>query len=197
MSTPPRARLDLFLISVLVLFLELASIRWFPSHVLFLTFFTNTVLLAAVLGMSVGCLAASRDAQLSAVDAAPARPRARRRAPGRVRAPALEQFRRCRQPGVAAAGVLRRGVPAARSVDVRHPDRGAVRHLLRVHRVVDGGAGPAVGPLAREAVESGRVLHRQHPRQHRRHRAVRRVLVVRGAAGRLVRDRRCWASAIS
>ncbi len=62
MSTPTRERFDLFLISLLVLFLELACIRWFPSHVLFLTFFTNTVLLAAVLGMSVGCLAAGRRA---------------------------------------------------------------------------------------------------------------------------------------
>ncbi len=60
MSVTARARFDLFLVSLLVLFLELACIRWFPSHVLFLTFFTNTVLLAAVLGMSVGCLAASR-----------------------------------------------------------------------------------------------------------------------------------------
>src|SRR5436305_9623661 len=49
---------DLFLISVLILFLELACIRWFPAHVLFLTFFTNTVLLACFVGMSVGCLAA-------------------------------------------------------------------------------------------------------------------------------------------
>jgi hypothetical protein len=48
----------LFLVSVLILFLELACIRWFPAHVLFLTFFTNTVLLACFLGMSVGCLAA-------------------------------------------------------------------------------------------------------------------------------------------
>ncbi len=54
------ARWELFLISVLVLFLELACIRWFPAHVLFLTFFTNTVLLACFLGMSVGCLAAER-----------------------------------------------------------------------------------------------------------------------------------------
>jgi SAM-dependent methyltransferase len=45
---------------VLVLYLELACIRWFPAHVLFLTFFTNTVLLAAFLGMSVGCLLADR-----------------------------------------------------------------------------------------------------------------------------------------
>src|SRR5215813_301353 len=49
---------ELFLISVLILFLELANIRWFPAHVLFLTFFTNVVLLACFMGMSVGCLAA-------------------------------------------------------------------------------------------------------------------------------------------
>src|SRR5438128_11000912 len=53
-----RAGVELFLISVLILFLELACIRWFPAHVLFLTFFTNTVLLACFLGMSLGCLAA-------------------------------------------------------------------------------------------------------------------------------------------
>ena len=55
-----RDRIDLFIASVLVLFLELACIRWFPAHVLFLTFFTNVMLLAAFLGISVGCLAASR-----------------------------------------------------------------------------------------------------------------------------------------
>jgi len=53
-----RAVLDLLVISWLVLFLELACIRWFPSHVMFLTFFTNVVLLACFVGMSVGCLAA-------------------------------------------------------------------------------------------------------------------------------------------
>ena len=51
MTTPSallrRPGLDLFLVSGLVLFLELACIRWFPSHVLYLTFFTNAVLLAA------------------------------------------------------------------------------------------------------------------------------------------------------
>lgn len=59
---PPSSRFrngfDLFLISLLILFLELAGIRWFPAHVLYLTFFTNVVLLASFLGMSVGCLAA-------------------------------------------------------------------------------------------------------------------------------------------
>jgi spermidine synthase len=59
-----RAGLDLFLISGLVLFLELACIRWFPAHVLYLTFFTNAVLLAAFVGMSVGCLLADRPARL-------------------------------------------------------------------------------------------------------------------------------------
>ena len=53
-----RRGFELFLISFLILFLELAAIRWFPAHVLYLTFFTNMVLLAAFLGMSVGCLAA-------------------------------------------------------------------------------------------------------------------------------------------
>src|SRR6266436_4828676 len=55
-----RATGYLFLVSWLILFLELACIRWFPAHVVFLTFFTNTVLLACFLGMSVGCLAADR-----------------------------------------------------------------------------------------------------------------------------------------
>lgn len=50
---------ELFLISVIILFLELAGIRWFPAHVLYVTFFTNVVLLACFLGMSVGCLAAT------------------------------------------------------------------------------------------------------------------------------------------
>jgi SAM-dependent methyltransferase len=59
-----RPALDLFLISWLVLFLELACIRWFPSHVLFLTFFTNTVLLACFVGMSIGCLVARRPGRL-------------------------------------------------------------------------------------------------------------------------------------
>lgn len=54
-----RPRWDLFIVSGLILFLELACIRWFPAHVLFLTFFTNTVLLACFVGMSVGCLSAS------------------------------------------------------------------------------------------------------------------------------------------
>jgi spermidine synthase len=62
--SPARCRFELFLVSFLVLYLELALIRWFPAHVLFLTFFTNVVLLASFLGMSVGCLAAQRRSNL-------------------------------------------------------------------------------------------------------------------------------------
>src|SRR5262245_47754196 len=62
--TAGRPDRDLFLISGLVLFLELACIRWFPAHVPYLTFFTNAVLLAAFVGMSIGCLLADRPARL-------------------------------------------------------------------------------------------------------------------------------------
>ena len=54
------ATIELFLISFLILFFELACIRWFGSIVIFLTFFTNIVLMASFLGVAVGCLAASR-----------------------------------------------------------------------------------------------------------------------------------------
>ena len=50
--------LDLFLVGFLVLFFELACIRWFAAYVVFLQFFTNVVLIASFLGMSCGCLAA-------------------------------------------------------------------------------------------------------------------------------------------
>src|SRR5467141_132930 len=61
---PRRAYLDLFLVSFLILFFELAAIRWFAGTVVFLTFFTNIVLLACFLGMSVGLLAARRPQHL-------------------------------------------------------------------------------------------------------------------------------------
>lgn len=67
MTTPSpagRPGTHLFAVSGLVLFLELACIRWFPAHVLYLTFFTNAVLLAAFVGMSVGCLLADRPTRL-------------------------------------------------------------------------------------------------------------------------------------
>jgi len=59
-STVTTARRNLFIVSFLILFFELACIRWFGSTVIFLTFFTNLVLMACFLGMSVGLLTASR-----------------------------------------------------------------------------------------------------------------------------------------
>jgi len=55
-----RPYVDLLIISFLILFFELASIRFFGSTVVFLTFFTNIVLIACFLGMSIGCLAAGK-----------------------------------------------------------------------------------------------------------------------------------------
>jgi len=63
-ARPRRAAAELFAISFLVLFLELACIRWFGSTVVFLTFFTNIVLMASFLGISIGCLAAGKDSRL-------------------------------------------------------------------------------------------------------------------------------------
>jgi SAM-dependent methyltransferase len=57
---PVRASAELFVISFFILFFELACIRWFASTVIFLTFFTNIVLMACFLGVSVGCLASAR-----------------------------------------------------------------------------------------------------------------------------------------
>ena len=57
--------LDLFLVSFLILFTELTCIRWFGSTVIFLTFFTNIVLTASFLGMSVGLLTATRRRDLA------------------------------------------------------------------------------------------------------------------------------------
>jgi SAM-dependent methyltransferase len=46
----------LFLISFLVLFLQVALIRWMPAYVRLLSYFSNFILLAAFLGIGVGCL---------------------------------------------------------------------------------------------------------------------------------------------
>ena len=58
-------RRDLFLVSFLILFFELAAIRWFGATVVFLTFFSNIVLLACFLGMSLGLLCTGRPRNLA------------------------------------------------------------------------------------------------------------------------------------
>ena len=50
----------IFLSSFLVLFLEIALIRWMPAYIRLLSFFSNFILLASFLGIGVGCLLAGR-----------------------------------------------------------------------------------------------------------------------------------------
>src|SRR5438270_1769245 len=52
--------LRLFLISFLVLFLEVALIRWMPAYIRLLSYFSNFILLASFLGIGIGCLLATR-----------------------------------------------------------------------------------------------------------------------------------------
>jgi spermidine synthase len=47
-----------FLASFLVLFFEVALIRWMPAHIRLLAYFSNFILLASFLGIGVGCLLA-------------------------------------------------------------------------------------------------------------------------------------------
>src|SRR4029078_64093 len=56
----------LFVASFLVLFLETAVIRWMPSYVRLLAYFSNFILLASFLGIGIGCLLAMRRRQLIA-----------------------------------------------------------------------------------------------------------------------------------
>src|SRR5205807_5001233 len=54
----PRVRI--FLISFTMLFFELLCIRWIPSYIRYLSYFTNFILLASFLGIGLGMLAARR-----------------------------------------------------------------------------------------------------------------------------------------
>ncbi|MCC7185586.1 MAG: spermidine synthase, partial [Acidobacteria bacterium] len=52
--------------SFLVLFLEIALIRWLPAHIRLLSFFSNFILLASFLGIGLGCLLAPTRSRLFA-----------------------------------------------------------------------------------------------------------------------------------
>jgi predicted membrane-bound spermidine synthase len=53
-----QRQLRTFLASFLVLFLEVALIRWMPAYIRLLAYFSNFILLASFLGIGVGCLLA-------------------------------------------------------------------------------------------------------------------------------------------
>src|SRR5712691_3113063 len=59
-----RAKLRLLCLSFLVLFVELALIRWTGSNVTYLSYFSNFVLLGSFLGIGVGFLRARRPPDL-------------------------------------------------------------------------------------------------------------------------------------
>ena len=52
------------LASFLVLFLEVALIRWMPAHIRLLSFFSNFILLGSFLGIGLGCLVAGSGRKL-------------------------------------------------------------------------------------------------------------------------------------
>ncbi len=51
-----RNAVKLFLVSFLALYFEILFIRWIPSSIQIIAFFTNIVLIAAFLGLGIGCL---------------------------------------------------------------------------------------------------------------------------------------------
>src|SRR6478752_2664522 len=53
-----------FLASFLVLFLEIALIRWMGAYIRLLSFFSNFILLASFLGIGLGCLLAKSRVRL-------------------------------------------------------------------------------------------------------------------------------------
>ena len=53
-----------FLASFLVLFLEVAFIRWMPAYIRLLSYFSNFILLASFLGIGIGCLLAPARSRL-------------------------------------------------------------------------------------------------------------------------------------
>ncbi len=53
-----------FLASFLILFLEIALIRWMPAYIRLLSYFSNFILLASFLGIGIGCLLAPARSRL-------------------------------------------------------------------------------------------------------------------------------------
>jgi SAM-dependent methyltransferase len=58
MSDDSKRAARTFLASFLVLFLEIALIRWMPAYIRLLSYFSNFILLASFLGIGLGCLLA-------------------------------------------------------------------------------------------------------------------------------------------
>ena len=159
-AADPPSPARLVLLSFLMLFVELGLIRWSGAYIVYLSFFTNFVLLASFLGVGVGFLRARASGDLFRCFPRPARAggplprdlpragRARRRPPPvrrrlRMAGPAEVALARHRvRPGLPDHGCDRRGggaalrpVRAARGVPMGHPrepprDRGLLRAVV-------------------------------------------------------------------
>ena len=172
----------LFVSSFLVLFLEIALIRWMPAYVRLLAYFSNFILLASFLGIGVGCLLAAPPAQsVRLVPADSARGDRRGRPPAaRGRRPEhVDDLFHERHRGTGGAG--REHAAAAAAL---HGRCRAVRHRGASH-------GPRAG---RPAAAAG--LRDQSAGQPRGRRRVRARLVAAAAADRLVRRRRGRGAAV-
>src|SRR5688572_1147692 len=64
MSSDGKHAARTFLASFLVLFLEIALIRWMPAYIRLLSYFSNFILLASFLGIGIGCLLAPARSRL-------------------------------------------------------------------------------------------------------------------------------------
>ena len=136
----------IFLASFLVLFLQVALIRWMPAYVRLLSYFSNFILLACFLGIGVGCLLAlvaaiACSCGFRAIQAAVDR--------GRVLLPARSRRRREGSiyftSGTSEPVVPRRDHDAA--ADRVRRRRGAVRRAGAADGARDGDAAAAVAPI--------------------------------------------------
>src|SRR5208337_3617361 len=55
-QVPTHPAIDLFVVSFLMLFFELAAIRWLPAAIRVVAYFSNVVLISCFLGMGLGCI---------------------------------------------------------------------------------------------------------------------------------------------
>ena len=190
----------LILGSALMLFLELALIRWLGANVVHLSYFSNFVLLGSFLGIGLGFLISRRG--WSVLPAAPGHPvvsghrhlpGSGDHRPGRRRGHLLhlaEHHRPARLVGVAIDLRAGRGLPGR----ARRGGRPVLRAPAPADRLPLGPGRLAAGnrPVHPDVVPAGAVRGLGHPRHDRLRGADRQVAAVPGRS-RGPRDDRCTA----
>ena len=184
MTMPTACRASrIFLASFLVLFLEVALIRWMPAYIRLLAYFSNFILLASFLGIGVGCLLAPARARLfawfpllqAAVD--------------RARSTSSGSRSRCRPPAASTSRAARpRSVVLVESTMLLPLLFVIVAALFATLAQRMGREMAALPPLAR--------LHHQHRRQPGRRRRASRVISWLRAVADVVVRRLAFAAAV-